>query len=78
MVRTTAGGLGDEFLIALDEALKRIRRHPAGYSRIHRDVRRIIIHRFPYAILYRIYPDRILVIACVHGKRNPLRWRSRV
>ena len=71
-------GMGDEFLRAVDAALNRIRRHPIGCPKIHRDARRALLLKFPYAIFYRVYPDRVLVISCTHGKRDPLRWKSRI
>ena len=71
-------GLGADFLTAVDAALHRIRRHPAIFAKIHRDARRVLIHKYPYMIVYRVYPDRVLVLACMHGKRDPERWRSRV
>jgi plasmid stabilization system protein ParE len=50
-------GLGADFLTAVDAALHRIRRHPAIFAKIHRDARRVLIHKYPYMIVYRVYPD---------------------
>jgi plasmid stabilization system protein ParE len=35
------------------------------------------VHRFPYGLFYQVEADRVFVIACFHGKRNPRRWQSR-
>ena len=43
----------------------------------------INIHRarlkvFPYALLFVIEADMLLVIACFHSSRDPQRWQQRV
>ena len=70
-------GLGDEFLVAVQSALKDIVAHPTRYPVLYRNTRRMLVRRFPYAILYRVYAEVIVVIACMHGRRDPRRWRSR-
>jgi plasmid stabilization system protein ParE len=70
-------GLGDEFLAAVDAKLGDIAAHPAYYAVIHRDARRALLHRFPYAIFYRVYSDTVIVVACMHGRRDPKRWKVR-
>lgn len=70
-------GLGSEFLKIVDDALTAIQRSPQLHPVIHRNTRRVLLRRFPYGIYYRIYPDQIVVVACMHGRRNPRRWQSR-
>ena len=70
-------GLGSEFLKVLDESLAAIHRSPQLHPVVHRDTRRLLLPRFPYGVYYRIYPGVIVVVACMHGKRNPRRWQSR-
>jgi plasmid stabilization system protein ParE len=70
-------GLGSEFLKIVDDALIVIQRAPQLHPVIHRNTRRALLRRFPYGIYYRIYPDLIVVVACMHGRRNPRRWQSR-
>ena len=43
-------GLGENFLLCIEEALARVSRKPSIYSQVHKDVRRILIHRFPFGI----------------------------
>ena len=73
----TRPGLGEEFLTAVTAVLDRIGDNPGLYPVVHRDTRRALLPRFPYALFYRAEPDRILVIACFHAKRDPLVWQSR-
>ena len=70
-------GLGEEFLTAVDSAKARIAAAPAQFAIIHRDTRRVLLQRFPYALYYRIHGDVVLVVACMHGRRDPQRWLSR-
>lgn len=71
------GGLGSEFLKIIDGALIAIQRAPQLHPVIHRNTRRALLPRFPYGIYYRIYPELTVIVACMHGRRNPRRWRSR-
>ena len=70
-------GLGVEFLTAVDAALRELAAHPAAYVVVHRQTRRVLLHRFPYAIFYRLYDETVIVIACMHGRRDPKRWKRR-
>jgi plasmid stabilization system protein ParE len=69
-------GLGEEFLAAVKTAVDRVRDNPGLYPVVHRDTWRALLPRFPYAPFYRAEPDRILVTACFHAKRDPLVWQS--
>jgi plasmid stabilization system protein ParE len=71
-------GLGEEFLGVIDAGLSEIAAHPLRCAIQFRDTRRFLLTRFPYAIFYRVYPNAIVVVACMHGRRHPLRWRRRV
>ncbi len=70
-------GLGDEFLTAVQSALDNVVAHPTGYPVLHRETRRVLVHRFPYGIFYRVYREVVVVVACMRGRRDPRRWRSR-
>ena len=70
-------GLGSDFLKTVDDALVAIQRAPHLHPVTHRDTRRALLRRFPYGIYYRIYEDLLVVVACMHGRRNPRRWQSR-
>lgn len=70
-------GLGADFLRTVDDALAAIQSNPQLQVVIHRNTRRALLRRFPYGIYYRIYPDSIVIVACMHGRRDPKRWQSR-
>jgi plasmid stabilization system protein ParE len=71
-------GLGEEFLAALRSTRDRLLEHPESYPVLHRNTRRALIpERFPYGLFSRIYGDTIVVVACMHAKRDPRRWQRR-
>jgi len=69
--------LGTEFRDALRDAVRRMRGTPLAYPVVHRDLRRVLVDRFPYAVFYRVMPEAIVVVGVVHGKRHPRVWKTR-
>ena len=70
-------GLGHEFLDEILAILLIIAETPSLYPSVYRNTRRAIIHRFPFGVYYRVEDTTIVVIAIMHGSRNPRRWKSR-
>ena len=71
-------GLGQDFLSAAQTVIDAVAEHPLRCAVVLRNTRRALLRRFPYAIYYRVYEDIVVVVACMHGRRDPRRWRSRV
>ncbi|MBL0214031.1 MAG: type II toxin-antitoxin system RelE/ParE family toxin [Myxococcales bacterium] len=73
-------GLGTEFLHAVREAVRLVTLNPAAWqaSEHGRDVRRFVMDRFPFTIVYTEFADEILVIAIAHASRAPGYWRTRL
>lgn len=70
-------GLGADFLLCIEEAMDSIKRNPRQYPKIHKDIRRAFIRRFPYDIFYLVEDDRIVVLAVFHVRWDPQRWQTR-
>jgi len=70
-------GLGSEFEGALNAAIARIVQNPAMYSSIYRDVRRAVLHPFPYGVFYKVRRDVLNIVAVLHLARHPSHWRRR-
>jgi plasmid stabilization system protein ParE len=70
-------GLGLEFLRAGDACLAGVRRNPSAFPKVHKDVRRVLMRKFPYALFYLVEEERIVVVACFHAKRDPMDWLRR-
>ena len=71
-------GLGLLFLAAVEEAVEKVLANPEAFQLVGDEIRRKIIGRFPYSLLYVIEPDRIRVIAVAHQKRRPGYWSHRL
>ncbi len=71
-------GLGDEFIAELDDLLPHLAATPEMHQVIADGVRRAKVTRFPYLVFYRVFPDRVEVLAVLHGSRNPNEWQRRV
>ena len=69
-------GLGREFGLAVDDLLARVEDNPLAFPRAHRETRRAVLTRFPYAVYFRSSDTEIVVLA-VHGRQHPSRWKSR-
>ena len=71
-------GLGEEFLAALTSTRDRILEFPEGYPVLHRATRRALLpRRFPYGLYYRIERDTVIIVACMHARRDPREWQRR-
>jgi toxin ParE1/3/4 len=70
-------GLGRRFEAAVEGTLEMISASPESFPMVHRDVRRALVRRFPYGLFYRIRGETIHVLAVLHGRRDPARWKER-
>lgn len=69
-------GLGIRFKVKL--AIQRISRHPTAWSVELEDVRKCLLHKFPYKLLYSVEADHIIIIAIAHQHRDPDYWIDRM
>jgi len=44
------------------------------FARVHGEVRRAVVSRFPYAVFYRVEPKRVVVLAVLHMAGDPKLW----
>ena len=70
-------GLGHEFLDEVLTILSSIAETPLMYPDVHRNTRRAIINRFPFSVYFREENATIVIVAVMHGSRNPRRWKNR-
>ena len=70
-------GLGIRFKEEIRHAVNLIREYPTALAIERGDVRKCLLHRFPYKILYSIEDDHILIIAIAHQHRKPDYWVDR-
>jgi plasmid stabilization system protein ParE len=74
-------GLGRRFREAVGETLLQAAEHPELGSTVPYvadvDVRRQIVKKFPYAVVYYETGDEIRVLAVAHGRKRPGYWSGR-
>ena len=70
-------GLGENFLLCIEEALSRVSRTPSAYYLVYENVRRILIRRFPFGVFFVVDGKQVIVIAVLHARRNPSTWKGR-
>lgn len=70
--------LGSRFALAAEEAVSAISETPLRFAVVYKKCRRAGVRRFPYGLIFQVEADRIVVLACFHGKRDPRRWQRAV
>ena len=70
-------GLGLAFLDEIERCTQTIVNFPEAGPLIVGTIRRRLVLRFPYALLYSIKQDRLRVLAVMNLKRRPLYWVGR-
>jgi len=71
-------GLGFQFKEQIRHSLLRIQQYPQAWPPERKEIRRYIVHKFPYKILYSIQADKIVVLAFAHLHRQPDYWADRL
>jgi len=70
-------GLGRRFKEEVNKAAIRISEYPKAWSVERGDVRKCLLHKFPYKLLYSIEKDHAFIIAVAHQHRKPDYWIDR-
>jgi toxin ParE1/3/4 len=71
-------GLGAEFEAEVSAAIQATADHPTRFPRMLKSARCVRVRRFPYSVFFLPEPDRIVVLAVFHARRNPMIWQSRI
>ena len=72
-----APGLGQDFLDKVELALQDLVVSSERWPIVQDDIRRRLIRRFPYSLLYKIDQDVVVILAVMHQRRHPSYWLSR-
>ena len=70
-------GLGAEFAAEIEAAVYRVEAFPKMWPEVSFEIHRCLVRRFPYALLYAIEKDQIMIYAVMHTKRDPDYWKNR-
>ena len=63
--------LGDTFKNDVKKTIENIKNFPNLYPNITNDLKRTVLHRFPYSIFYAITDNTILILSVAHQHRKP-------
>ncbi len=69
--------LGSVFIEEVQRTIKNISELPNAAPVIRGQVRKKLIAKFPYSVIYSVHSDEIRILAVAHQKRRPFYWRSR-
>jgi hypothetical protein len=70
-------GIGTSFVAAVERAVSFLRTYPEAGAPIEHPFRRVLVRRFPYAVIYRLDPDGAFILAVAHVRRRPGYWLHR-
>ena len=70
-------GLGSAFLNEVQRCVVSISEHPESGRIVLGGIRRRILRRFPYGLLYSLKADGIRILAVMNLKRRPAYWVGR-
>ena len=70
-------GLGAAFLAEVQRCCDLIVDHPEAGPVVLGSIRRRLVRRFPYALLYTACPDVVRILAVMNLKRRPAYWVGR-
>ena len=71
-------GLCYDFSLEVFSTVHTIVNSPAAWPVLEEDVRRCLVNRFPYGVLYSIESAEIFILAVMHLRRDPNYWKKRL
>ena len=63
-------GLGDRFIKELEIAKVDLLNNPLVFAIRKKNIRRMVMRKFPYKLFYKIYDDKIVILAIIHARRS--------
>ena len=70
-------GLGKSFIAAVERTCRSIAENPTAGTAIVGTLRRRLVKRFPYALLYSVESGNIRILAVANLRRRPMYWIDR-
>jgi len=71
-------GLGFRFYQETKASIERLKFMPKAWPKAGERTRRCLLKGFPYALLYVVETDEILITAVAHLHRDPEHYRDRI
>jgi hypothetical protein len=74
---TQQTNLGKTFSDQVFSAIERINEYPEGWTPLDRTFNRCLVNQFPYALIYTIMDNQILITSVMNLHRKPDYWRNK-
>jgi len=71
-------GLGEDFEVEVRRATGLLQQHPEIGPHLDDELRRFVLDRFPYTLIYSVSSAVLHILVVAHQSRRPGYWRSRV
>lgn len=71
-------GLGTDFVSEARDLFQQIAERPSCFRPVTQEVRRALLHRFPYVVYFSAAAEEVVILAVVHKRRHPDTWRQRI
>ncbi len=69
-------GLGYELAIEIDEGIQNIRLYVSAWQKLSTRIRRYLIKRFPFGIIYTSKDEIIIVLSIMNLHQKPKNWKE--
>lgn len=70
-------GLGKSLTNEVRKTVRLIQNHPAAGHNVGTKLKKSLVHRFPYSLIYSHDAQTVLILAVAHHRRRPGYWHSR-
>ena len=71
-------GLGREFLNELEDLYAYIEENPRYFPERSKNIRQASFKKFPYLVIFRLYPGKVVVLAVFNCYQNPKKKKARL
>jgi toxin ParE1/3/4 len=71
-------GLGERFEAEMQRASALLLEYPEIGPLADAELRKLVLHRFPYYVLYALSAETVRIVAVAHEKRRPGYWLGRM
>ena len=73
-----SSGLGDSFLEDVQRVIDSLREYPNSGVAINDQLRRMLLPRFPFGLIYAVASNELVIVAAAHHGRRPGYWQARI
>lgn len=69
--------LGAEFAYEVQKTIQRILEFPTAWQELDGEIRRCLVNRFPFGVIYYQKNEEIIILAVMQLQREPGYWKER-